>query len=443
MLEACQETLLYHGYEVTVHDDPDAGIAAASAGQFDAILLDLKMPGRDGLDVLRELHTAHPDVQKVMITAFPTISTAVEAVREGAFDYLPKPFSPDQLLITMERAIAQKRLTEENRRLRRALGLRAGFEGIIARSPAMGRVLELVERLAESDSSVVIEGETGTGKELIARSLHDNSTRRDGPFLPIDCGALPENLLENELFGHERGAFTGADSRKPGLLESAAGGTVFLDEVANMPLNLQVKLLRALQERRVRRLGGQQDFEVDFRIISAANENLEASMEAGRFRQDLFFRLNVVHLVLPPLRERSGDIPLLATHFVDRLNEAGPKQIDGLSKEAFDVLEQYRWPGNIRELQNAMESAHSLAPGPRIEAEDLPARLQRSVDLPTDAPSDFGAARRLFEREYLQALLVQCEGNVTRAAEVSGMHRSTLQRLLRRHDLSSDTFRAS
>lgn len=316
MLEACEETLTHHGYQVTVCDRPEAGIAIASSQSFDVILLDLKMPGKDGLEVLRELHDRNRSTKKVMITAFPTISTAVEAVKEGAFDYLPKPFSPDQLLITMERAIAQKRLTEENQRLRRALGMRAGSEGIIARSPAMMRVLELVERLTESDSSVVIEGETGTGKELIARSLHSNSPRRAQPFLPIDCGALPENLLENELFGHERGAFTGADTRKAGLFESADGGTVFLDEVANMTLDLQVKLLRALQERRIRRLGGQQDFEVNFRLISAANESLEGAMDSGRFRQDLFYRLSVVNLTLPPLRDREGDVYLLAEHFV-------------------------------------------------------------------------------------------------------------------------------
>jgi DNA-binding NtrC family response regulator len=439
MLEACQETLTHHGYDVVVHADADEGLAAAARQSFDAVLLDLKMPGRSGLDVLRDLQRLDENVQKVMITAFPTISTAVEAVREGAFDYLPKPFSPDQLLITMERAVGQKRLSEENQRLRRALGLHAGFEGIIARSPAMARVLELVERVASTDSSVVIEGETGTGKELIARSLHANSARRERPFLPIDCGALPDNLLENELFGHERGAFTGADRRKPGLLEAADGGTVFLDEVANLSLDLQVKLLRALQERRVRRLGGSEDFDVDFRLISAANENLEASMQAGRFRQDLFYRLNVVHLELPPLREREGDIVLLAEHFVERFNERD-KQVAGLTKGALDVLEGYSWPGNVRELQNAVESAHSLCPGDHIHAEDLPARVQPG-QAPQPLPDDFAEARGRFEREYLTGLLQRCEGNVTRAARQSGLHRSTLQRLLRRHGLTSDSFR--
>ena len=443
MLEACEETLTYHGYEVTLCASAEDGIAVASRQPFDVILLDLKMPGKDGLDVLRELQTLDGSIKKVMITAFPTISTAVEAVKEGAFDYLPKPFSPDQLLITMERAIAQKRLTEENQRLRRALGLRPGFKGIIARSPAMMRVLDLVERLAQSDSSVVIEGETGTGKELIARSLHEHSPRRDKPFLPIDCGALPDNLLENELFGHERGAFTGADTRQPGLLESAQGGTVFLDEIVNLSLDLQVKLLRVLQERRVRRLGGQQDFEVDFRLVSAANESLEKAMNAGRFRQDLFFRLNVVNLVLPPLRQREGDVTLLAEHFVSRLNEAGPKQVEGLAKATLDLLERCPWPGNVRELQNAVESAHSLCQGRFIEPDDLPGRILSSrAGFHRASHNDFVAARRQFEHEYLEGLLERCSGNVSHAAQTAGMHRSTLQRLLRRNDLRSEDFRA-
>ena len=441
MLEACDETLTYHGYDVTLCDRADAGIAAVRERSFDVVLLDLKMPGKNGLEALREVHAIDTSVRKIMITAFPTISTAVEAVKEGAFDYLPKPFSPDQLLITIERAIEQKRLSEENQRLRKALGLRPGFEGIIARSPAMMRVLDLVQRLTESDSSVVIEGETGTGKELIARSLHASSARKDEAFLPIDCGALPENLLENELFGHERGAFTGADTRKPGLLESAQGGTVFLDEVANMTLDLQVKLLRVLQERRVRRLGGQEDFEVDFRLISAANESLEEAMHAGRFRQDLFYRLNVVTLSLPPLRQREGDIILLAEHFVTRLNEAGPRAVEGFSKAALDVLDHHAWPGNVRELQNAVESAHSLCPGPRIEAQDLPARIQSGGSSHSHAaPDDFDEAKRAFERTYLEGLMQRAGGNVSQA---SGMHRSTLQRLLRRNGLTSDAFRTS
>ena len=443
MLEACEETLTHHGYDVTLCDRSEEGIAAAAQHPFDVILLDLKMPGKDGLETLREVHAIDSNVKKVMITAFPTISTAVEAVREGAFDYLPKPFSPDQLLITIERAIGQKRLSEENQRLRRALGLRPGFEGIIARSPAMMRVLDLVERLAESDSSVVIEGETGTGKELIARSLHGNSSRRDAAFLPIDCGALPDNLMENELFGHERGAFTGADSRKPGLLEAAQGGTVFLDEVANLSLDLQVKLLRALQERRVRRLGGQEEIEVDFRLISAANESLEEAMQAGRFRQDLFYRLSVVTLSLPPLRQREGDVVLLAEHFVARLNEAGPKQVVGLDKSTLDVLEQYAWPGNVRELHNAVESAHSLCRGQLIELVDLPGRILSGASTHESAMSDdFVVARRQFERGYLETLLQRCAGNVSHAAQISGMHRSTLQRLLARNSLRSEDFRS-
>jgi DNA-binding NtrC family response regulator len=286
-------------------------------------LLDLKMPEMDGLIVLKHLQQIDPAAHKVMITAHPTISTAVDAVRAGAFDYLPKPFSPDQLLITVERAIAQKRLEEENQRLRQALGSDIEVDGIVTQSTSMLTVIDLIKRLADSEPSVVIEGETGTGKELVARALHQTSMRAEGPFLPIDCGALPDQLLESELFGYERGAFTGAQTRRVGLFEAAHGGTVFLDEISNLGIDLQAKLLRALQERSVRRLGSQQ------------------AMEEGRFRQDLFFRLNVVTISLPPLRERDADVPLLADLFLARLNEAGPRAVKGFTDSARQALADY------------------------------------------------------------------------------------------------------
>ena len=442
MLEACEETLAHRGYRVEICDIPDDGVERARQKTFDVVLLDLKMPDKDGLEVLGELKSIDASLKMIMVTAFPTIATAIQAMKEGAFDYLPKPFSPDQLILTVDRALEQKRLAEENILLRRALKVRPGFDGIVARSQAMERVMDLVERLADSDSSVLIQGETGTGKELIARSLHSNSARHDRPFLPIDCGALPDQLLESELFGHERGAFTGAYTRKPGLLEAAQGGTVFLDEIATLNVDLQVKLLRVLQERDLRRVGGTESIAVDFRLISATNESLEEAIEAGRFRQDLYYRVNVVSVSLPPLRDRREDIPLLANHFIRVLNETGSRERDGIAPEALGLLERYEWPGNVRELQNAIEGAFSLTDSGWITPAGLPGRItDREGGSGTEALSTYTDAKRSFEREFVLEFLRQYDGNVSRAAEEAGLHRSSFQRLMRRHGIHSEEYR--
>ena len=400
------------------------------------------MPEMDGLIVLKHLQQIDPAAHKVMITAHPTISTAVDAVRAGAFDYLSKPFSPDQLLITVERAIAQKRLEEENQRLRQALGSDIEVDGIVTQSTSMLTVIDLIKRLADSEPSVVIEGETGTGKELVARALHQTSMRAEGPFLPIDCGALPDQLLESELFGYERGAFTGAQTRRVGLFEAAHGGTVFLDEISNLGIDLQAKLLRALQERSVRRLGSQKAIDVDFRVICAGNESLEQAMEEGRFRQDLFFRLNVVTISLPPLRERDADVPLLADLFLARLNEAGPRAVKGFTDSARQALADYPWPGNVRELSNSVESAFSLCHGEVIEIDDLPRRLRDPHGVSkVDPTASLEQARDQFERDYVTRLLERHAGNVTRAAAAADIHRSTFQRILQKHAISAEEFR--
>ena len=445
MLEACQETLSHHGYQVSVCDSADGGVEAVRRESFDVVLVDLRMPGKDGLEVLRELEGIDGSLFKIMVTGFPTISTAVEAVKEGAFDYLPKPFSPDQLLITVERALSQRRLAEENSMLRRTLKARPEFEGIVARSPAMERVMDLVERLAESDSSVVILGETGTGKELIARSLHANSPRSSAHFVPIDCGALPGQLLESELFGHERGAFTGAFTRKTGLLESAQGGTVFLDEIAALDIDLQAKLLRVLQERKLRRLGGQEVIDIDFRLISATNEDLEKAVGDGRFRRDLYYRIDVVTITLPPLRERAGDVTLLADHFARVLGQRLTKEVAGISKEAFELMERYPWPGNVRELQNAIEYAYNLTDSGTIDADALPARIREATTLAADGVTNDGTmteARGRFERRFLADVLRRCSGNVSHAAIEAGLHRTTFQRLMRKHGVQSSDYRS-
>ena len=442
MLEACDETLTHHGFDVTTHAVAAEGLECARRESFDVILLDLKMPQIDGLTALRHLEQIDTAAHKVMITAHPTISTAIDAVRAGAFDYLPKPFSPDQLLVTVERAIAQKRLAEENRRLRQALGSDVEVEGIVTCSAPMLGVIDLIKRLTDSEASVVIEGETGTGKELVARALHRNSPRADGPFLPIDCGALPDQLLESELFGYERGAFTGAHERRAGLLEAAHGGTVFLDEISNLGIDMQAKLLRALQERCVRRLGSQETIDIDFRVICAGNESLETAMAQQRFRQDLFFRLNVVTISLPPLREREGDVELLTDVFLQRLNDHGVRQVDGFTDRARLALSDYAWPGNIRELHNAVESAHSLCQGDAIDLADLPSRIRQDrVATPIDPTVSLEEARDRLERDYLSRLLEGLGGNVSRAAEAAGIHRSTFQRLLQKHPIQASTFR--
>jgi two-component system NtrC family response regulator len=327
-------------------------------------------------------------------------------------------------LITVERAIAQKRLEEENQRLRQALGSDIEVDGIVTQSTSMLTVIDLIKRLADSEPSVVIEGETGTGKELVARALHQTSMRAEGPFLPIDCGALPDQLLESELFGYERGAFTGAQTRRVGLFEAAHGGTVFLDEISNLGIDLQAKLLRALQERSVRRLGSQQ------------------AMEEGRFRQDLFFRLNVVTISLPPLRERDADVPLLADLFLARLNEAGPRAVKGFTDSARQALADYPWPGNVRELSNSVESAFSLCHGEVIEIDDLPRRLRDPHGVSkVDPTASLEQARDQFERDYVTRLLERHAGNVTRAAAAADIHRSTFQRILQKHAISAEEFR--
>ena len=445
MLEACEETLRYHGYDVSLRDTPDGGIAAVREQTFDLMLLDLKMPDKDGLEVLEELRSIDQNLVKIMVTAFPTISTAVEAVQQGAFDYLPKPFSPDQLLITVDRALAQKRLTTENEMLRRALKFRRGFDGIVARSAAMEKVMDLVQRLADSDSSILILGETGTGKELIARSIHVNSKRSDAPFLPIDCGAMPDQLLESELFGHEREAFTGAFTRKTGLLEAIQGGTVFLDEITTLSVDLQVKLLRVIQERQLRRVGGTETLDIDMRLLSATNEDLDKAMAEGRFRQDLYYRLNVLTISLPALRLRDGDVSTSGRLLRQRVERGGNTEGGWHRSRGHASIGAYDWPGNVRELHNAIEGALSLTDSGLITLASLPAAIttQATANAASgdDGDATLAAAKARFERDYLCGLLTATQGNVSRAAVQAGLHRTSFQRLLRKHDIQSEEYR--
>ena len=446
MLESLRRLLHKWGYESFLASDADRALDLVAEEQPDVILSDLKMPGKDGMAILEEVKRLDPEAILVMMTGYATIESAVEAIKKGAFDYLPKPFTADQLRMVIERAERQRKLSRENANLRRQLEQVFGPDNMVGRSPAMQKVFDTVRKVAATEASILILGESGTGKELIARSLHARSLRQAQPFVPLDCAALPENLLESELFGYEKGAFTGAHRSKPGLLELANGGTIFFDEVGELSLNLQAKLLRVLQERQFRRVGGTRLIDVDLRVVAASNRDLERAVAEKFFRQDLFYRLNVISIRLPPLRERAGDIPLLAACFAERFSRRLGRPTPRFAPEAMAALERYHWPGNVRELQNVIERAISLAEGNQIEVHDLPDELRESAGRAAENIPAYGLHRlslkearshllQQFERDYLRLLLEDTGGNVSLAARHAGVDRKTIHRLLKRHGL--------
>jgi DNA-binding NtrC family response regulator len=427
------------GYRCLGATESQHALRLLEAEHPDVVLTDLQMPGADGLAVLRRATDLDPDVVVVVITGHGTVESAVEAMRLGAFDYLLKPLpSNDVLRLAVERGVAQRRLRDENRRLREGLSPQVGLDKVVGKSPAIEAVFELVRKAARSEANILIQGESGTGKELIARAIHANSARSAQVFVPVDCASLPENLLESELFGHERGAFTGADRTKPGMFEVADRGTLFLDEVGELPLGLQAKLLRALQEREIRRVGGTKQIPVDVRLVAATNRDLAESVRKREFREDLFYRVNVIPIPLPPLRERAGDVPLLAYHFLGRYGRNRERPLEGIATDALAALEAYPWPGNIRELQNAIERACVLADGPTLQLRDLPEHVRgRGRIAPVAAPGKTLSLReardtwlRAFTYEYLTDLLREHGGNVSQAAKTAGVDRKTLHRLL-------------
>ena len=394
------------------------------------VFLDITMPGRDGLAVLSDIKALDPSVEVVMVSAVNTAEKAVAAMKLGAYDYLVKPFEPDDLLALAQKIIAKQALEREVAYLRSELAGRT-FGNIVSRDPRMLEIFDLVRKVAQTTSSVLITGESGTGKELIARSIHHESPRRSAPFVAVNCAAIPPELMESEFFGHEKGAFTGAYERKIGKFEFAHGGTLFLDEIATLPRSLQAKLLRVLQEREIQRVGSPRTIPVDVRIVSATNTDLAEAVRRGHFRSDLFFRLNVVPISLPPLRERRGDIPLLAEHFLERFTRSFRKRVPGFSAKAMDVLCRYAWPGNIRELENMVERLVVLAPGDQlITVKELPAELfDRAVELPSTGTGErwtLKEARESFERRYILRILEDTGGNQSRAAQILGIHRNTL-----------------
>lgn len=440
MLENYSRLLKKIGYECITEKDSIKAVEDLQKKRFapDVILTDLRMPGKNGFDVLADAREINQDIPVILITAYADISSAVEAVKRGAFDFIAKPFSTDQLAIAIERALKQKFISDENRRLREQLKA-VSMDEIVGKSPAIQEVIEMIRRVSQTDANVLITGESGTGKELVARAIHARSLRCLKSFIPIDCAALPENLLESELFGYEKGAFTGANTSKQGLFEAAHGGTLFLDEIGEVPLSMQVKLLRALQERQVRRLGSNKFISIDVRILSATNKELKKSASEGAFRDDLYYRLNVIHIHVPPLRERKGDIPILAMHFLNKIASAYKKSAENISPDAMELLENNTWPGNVRELQNVIERAVVLSEGGRIGIEELPKELYMKTPLVSTDNLPYKTAKDTwlasFERNYLAVLLKSTSGNISLAAKKAGIDRKTVHRLIKRYGI--------
>ena len=425
------EVLVREGYRVRAASGGAEAIRLAETEVVDLALVDLRMPEVDGLAVLGRLRALNPAPPVLILTAFATIETAIDAIRHGAYDYLSKPFRIDEIKLAVRRALEAQRLVRENRQFRQELRDRYGVERLFGQSPEMVAIYRLVARVAGLDTTVLVQGETGTGKELVARAIHYASPRAESAFVAIDCAALPETLFESELFGHERGAFTGAVQSRRGLLETADGGTCFLDEISELSLGLQAKLLRVLQERVVRRVGGNEAIPVNLRLIAATNRDLRKRVEEGTFREDLYYRLNGVTITMPPLRERGADVTLLAHEFMHRYVTVTGKRLEGFAREALALLTAYHWPGNVRELEHAVERAVALARSAVILAEDLPPEIRAESGRPPELP-----ARKMtldeVKRWYVAAVLEETGGNKLRAAEVLGIDRRTLYRILER-----------
>jgi len=424
-------------YEVTTAMNEDEAIAKVRGETFIVSIVDLKLAHRDGISLMEEIHSINPYMPIIILTAHGSIESAVEAMKKGAFNFLNKPFDPEELLLQIEKAMENQRLVSEVRRLEELLNQRYHFQNIVARSGKMQKVLELVSRIAGTDSTIYISGESGTGKEVIAKAIHLASERRDKPFVAINCAAIPETLLESELFGHEKGAFTDAKRTYQGLFVQSHQGTIFLDEIGDMSRSIQAKLLRVLQEKKFYPLGSGKPVEVDVRVIVATNKDLEAAVKNGSFREDLYYRIHVVPIDLPPLRERKEDIPLLAEHFLKEISPRMKKEIKGISAKAMQKLMLYDWPGNVRELENTIEHAVAITRNDVIsEGVVLPAK-----DLPSESLKPFKEAVEEFKRGYVVRLLEFTKGNVSKAAELAGKYRADFYNLVKKHNLKPEDFK--
>ena len=425
------------GYEVHTAPDAERAKALAREHDFDLALLDLKLVGVNGIDLMEDLHALHPDMSVIILTAHGTIQSAVDAMKKGAYSYLTKPFDARELAVQIRNGLEKGRLSREVKRLRGLVSETSGFGGVVGRSAAMNKVMQQAAQAAEADANVYISGESGTGKELIARSLHLAGPRVQGPFVALNCAAIPETLLESELFGYERGAFTGAHRSRKGLLARADGGSFFLDEISEMPYAMQAKLLRVLDEKAFYPLGAEKGVSVDTRIIAASNRNLEEEVSRGRFREDLFYRIHVIVIHLPPLRDRREDIPILAQFFLDKVARKTGREIRSFTPEALQKMMAHPWPGNVRELENTVEAAVVMSEGEVIGEEAVLQDMPRAEG----GLKPLKTAKDRFEKDYLVQLIEMTEGNVSKAAKLAGKYRADFYELLRKHGLNPEAFR--
>ncbi|MEI6306839.1 MAG: sigma-54 dependent transcriptional regulator [Deltaproteobacteria bacterium] len=443
-----EQVLLDNGYLARAYTSPQKAVEEFRPGAWDLVITDIKMPGMTGLEVLQRVKEMEKDIPVIMITAYATVDMSIQALRKGAYDMLTKPFEPDELIYRVKNALQQSELLEENRELRAELEDKFRFENIIGADVGLKSIMELVGKVAVRDTSILITGESGTGKELIAQAVHYNSPRREKRFVAINCGALPENLLESELFGYRKGAFTGASENRAGLLEAADGGTLFLDEIGNLPMNVQKTLLRFLQEKEFNRLGDTTTTKVDVRILSATNTALKGAISSGAFREDLYYRLNVVNIHLPPLRERRTDIPMLAAHFVQLQNQKFKTSVRGFDTEAMKCLYEYEWPGNIRQLKNVIEACMAVESGDYISRETLKQFIEVAGDnaavldvaMPTASDVSYSTALELFEADLLKSLLKRHGGNIETAANEAGINMVTMYRKIKRYGIRKEEF---
>jgi DNA-binding NtrC family response regulator len=428
---------LYHWFAKTGHtvEKASSGFEALERlekNPFDVLFVDIRMPEMNGIELLEKVKTEYPETIVIIITAYGSIESAVKAMQLGASDYLLKPFKPDYLSLVMEKIAQQLRLSSEYNYLKRRLDKITRFDNIIGQSPPMRKIFELIPEVAKSDSSILLTGETGTGKELVAKAIHAKSRRSHLPFIPINCGAIPDSLMESELFGHQKGAFTGATHPRKGFLEVVSGGTLFLDEIGEVSSKMQIDLLRTLEEKIITRIGNCYPVPVDFRLISATRRNLEQEIVAGNFREDFFYRINVITIQVPPLRERKEDIPLLIRHFLEKYSQETTKRVDHITRDTIERLTAYEWPGNVRELQNAIERAVVLSRSRTLDTQDF-AFLQK-----TPAMFSKSTSLREMEKHYIKRILEECGWNVTRAAKILGVNRVTLHKKIKRFEIQKN-----
>ncbi len=427
--------LIKEGYEVEASSTGKEGLQKAAASPFDQILCDIRMPHMDGLEFLREIKKTGIEASIIMMSAYGTMDTAIEAMKLGAYDYISKPFKPDEIVLTLRKAEEREQLRKENQLLRKEVGKEYSFENIVSKNEKMQKIFDVIKKVSQYKSTVLITGESGTGKELVARALHYNSDRSQEPFIAVNCGAIPENLLESELFGHAKGAFTDAIRTKKGLFEEADGGTLFLDEIGELPGQLQVKLLRVLQDGEIRRIGESKPIQIDVRIVAATVKDLSKEVNEGRFREDLFYRLNVLPIHIPPLRERKGDIPLLIQHFIGKYNQTMNKNVTDVDHGAMDTLMNYKWFGNVRELENTVERAIVLSEKNSIELENLPIEIQNfkeelQLEVLTNEEFSIKKASKSLEINLIKKALRRTKGNHTHAAKILEIsHRALLYKI--------------